>query len=76
MMFEQFNIEEVNLMCVFDTSSRDALIAELAAALPSFDEPGLAEIAENVLRKLQAMSNADYAALELYPEYDDYDEGV
>jgi hypothetical protein len=76
MMFEQFTIEEVNLICIFDTSSKDALITELTAAVPEFDEPGLDEIAESVLAKLAKMSDADFAALELYPEYEDYDEEV
>ena len=73
-MFEQFNIEEVNLMCIFDMSSRAALIAEITAAIPEFDEPELADIAENVIGKLTEMSDADFTALELYPEYEDYDE--
>ena len=73
-MYEQFNIEEVNLMCIFDTSSRAALIAEITAAIPEFEEPELTEIAENVLGKLATITDADFSALELYPEYEDYDE--
>ena len=76
MMFEQFTVEEVNMICIFDRSSKDALITELTAAMPEFDEPGLDEIAESVLAKLAKMSDADFAALELYPEYEDYDEEV
>jgi hypothetical protein len=73
-MFEQFTVEEINLMCIFDTSSRDALIAELTVAVPEFTEPELAEIAEGVLNRLSQMTDADFAALELYSEYGDYDE--
>jgi hypothetical protein len=75
-MFEQFTVEEVNLICIFDTSSRDALIAGLCAALPDFDEPELAEITESVLGRLATMSDTDFDALELCPEYEDYDEEV
>jgi hypothetical protein len=67
-----FTIEEVNLMCVFDTSSRERLISELTAAV--FDEPDMAEIAANILKKLNQMSDLEFAALELYPEYGDYEE--
>ena len=74
MMDELFTVEEVNLMCIFDTSSRSALIAELTAAIHGFDEPELTEIAGSVLTKLTKMSDADFTALELYPEYEDYDE--
>ena len=73
-MDELFTVEEVNLMCIFDTGSRDALITELTAALPEFDEPELAWIAESALNKLAGMDDAVYAALELYPEYEDYEE--
>lgn len=76
MMFEQFTVEEVNLMCIFDTSGKEALIAGIAAALPDFDEPELNEIAQSVLERLIRMSDADFSALELYPEYEDYDEEV
>jgi len=75
-MFEQFTVEEINMICIFDRSSKDALITELTEAMPEFDEPGLDEIAESVLAKLAKMSDADFAALELYPEYEDYDEEV
>ena len=74
MMFELFTIEEVNLMCVFDTSSRDALIAELRLCIPTIDEPEMTEIAESSLAKLNKMTGAEFAALELYPVYEDYDE--
>jgi len=74
MMFELFTIEETNLICIFDTSGRSALIAELAAAVSNFEEPELTEIAETALCKLSKMSDTDFAALEFYPEYEDYDE--
>ena len=73
MMSELFTIEEVNLMCIFDTSKRDALIAELTEAIPDFDEPELVEIAEGVLDKISTMSDEDFAALNLCPEYEEYD---
>ena len=79
-MPEQFTVEEVNLMCIFDISSRDALIGGLTAAIPDFGESaqdGLAElieIAENVLSKLAAMSDADFSVLGLYPEYNEESE--
>jgi len=75
-MDEQFTVEEVNLMCIFDTSSRTALISDLSSALPDFDEPELSEIAETVLGRLRKMSGEDFAALELYPVYEDYNEEV
>jgi hypothetical protein len=74
-MFELFSVEEINLMCIFDTSGRSVLIAELTAAVSSFEEPELAEIAEAAINKLNKMSDADFAVLEFDPEYGGYDEG-
>jgi hypothetical protein len=73
-MFEQFTIEEINLMCIFDITSRDALVASITAAIPDFDELELIEIAEGILNRLSHITDADFAALELCPEYGDYDE--
>jgi len=73
-MNELFTVEEVNLMCIFNTSSRKLLMTELTAAIGGFDEPELIEIAETALAKLSEMSNEDFAALDLYPEYGDGEE--
>ena len=73
-MLELFTVEEINLMCIFDASSRAILIDEVASAMPYFDEPEFAEIAESVLAKLNMLNDADFDALELYPEYNDYDD--
>ena len=73
-MNDLFTVEEVNLICIFDTSSRNALIESLTVAIQDFDEPELTEIAEGVRSRLSIMSDADFAALELYPEYEDYAE--
>jgi hypothetical protein len=76
-MFEtkgRFTVEEVNLMCIFDTSSRAALMSELTAAMRDFSDEELLDIVENALTKLGKMSDGDFAALTFYPEWGDYDE--
>jgi len=35
-----FNVEEMNLMCIFNTDSRDALVADLRESLPDVYDPG------------------------------------
>ncbi len=64
-----FTVEEENLICIFDTGSRAALIADIRGVLPDFDEPELREIAETALRKLEAMSDDDFSGLVFEPEY-------
>lgn len=75
-MIDRFSIEEINMMCIFEISSKNALITELTAAMPDFTEPGLDEIAENIISKLNKMTDAEFTALKLYPEYNDYESEV
>jgi hypothetical protein len=73
-MTEQFTIEEINLICIFNTNSRNELISELIEALDDFEDDEIFEIALNALNKVSKISDADFAALEFYPIYDDDDE--
>ncbi len=66
-----FTVEEENLLCIFDTSSRAALMDGLITAMPDFEEAELIEIAGNALLKLENMSDADFASLMFSPEYFD-----
>ena len=68
---DTFTVEEENLICAFDTSSLDAAIKDISAAMPDFDEPELIEIAGNALRKLETMTDAEYSALIFSPAYYD-----
>jgi hypothetical protein len=70
-----FTVEEENLICVYGASGRDALISDIRAALPDYDEPEMRDIAESALKKLEAMTNAEFSALTLSPAYDDETEG-
>ena len=63
-------VEEENLLCIFDTSSRTALISDIRAALPDYDEPELLETAKSALRKLETMTDVEFAATRLSPEFD------
>lgn len=75
-----FTVEEVNLMCVFDTASRMNLIQALTEAVTGFDtgdplsDAEMFEIARSALNKVSKLTDAEFAALELVPEYEDYDE--
>ena len=68
-----FTVEEENLICAFDTTSRIALINNIREAMNDFDEDAdeMREIAEGALRKLEAMDDAEFSALILSPAYDD-----
>lgn len=70
---EKFTMEQAGLMCIFDTSSRTRLMEDLNEALPDTDDEDMAGLMREVLDRLEAMTDAEFDALELDPPYD-YDE--
>ena len=68
-----FTFEEMNLMCIYNTGSRTGLIdalTEMRGEL-SPEEVELRELTDSALMKLRAMSDAEFAELELYPDFDE-----
>lgn len=70
-MIEQFTVEEINLLCIFDTQNRTKLISELSEAITDMEDDEMFEIAQNALNKVSKMSDENFATLEFYPEYGD-----
>lgn len=69
---ENFTFEEKNLLCIYNTGSRSGLIdalTEMRGEL-SPEEAELREMTDSALGKLRAMSDAEFAELELYPDFD------
>jgi len=64
-----FTIPEENLICIYDTSSRKALINGIADAKSFFEEPELIEITDRVLCVLNAMTDDEYATITFHPAY-------
>ena len=71
----EFTIEEINLMCIYDTGTRqglmDALKAMLGDLLP--EEAELRQLTESVLARLNGMRDDEYAQMQesLIPAYDE-----
>ena len=76
MNYTLFTVEEENLLCVFDTSSRATLTAGVRAALHELGDEGLEmlEIANSALSKLETMSDDEFSKIAFSPAYGD-DEG-
>ena len=67
-----FTFEEKNLLCIYNTGSRSGLIdalTEMRGEL-SPEAAELREMTDSALGKLRAMSDAEFAELELYPDFD------
>ncbi len=68
-----FTFEETNLLCIYNTGSRAGLIdalTEMRGEL-SPEEAELRELTDSALGKLQAMTDAEFDELELYPDFDE-----
>lgn len=72
---EKFTVEEINLMCVYDTGTRTGMLAELKAMQTHLepDETELLDLTRSVTEKLSAMSDEEYAVLSetLIPDYEE-----
>ena len=68
-----FTNDEINLMCIYNTGTREGLIAELAQmrGYLGTEETELLTLTDSVLGKLRNMSNTEYAELDLFPDFED-----
>ena len=70
-----FTNDELNLMCIYDTGTRTGLLEALTTMKEVLEpeETELREMTDSVIDKLSAMSDAEYAELELFPDFDKED---
>lgn len=62
----RFTVEEINLMSIYHTGTRQELIAEMTAALPDMDTD-FQELTRRVVNKLAGMTDGDFSQLTLDP---------
>ena len=72
----RFSIEELNLMCIYDTGTRSGLIAGLEKISTELapEDAELAELIQSALKKLTTMSDQEYGELILVPDYKEEDD--
>ena len=70
-----FTNDELNLMCIYDTGTRTGLIEALSTMRKQLeaDETELLQMTNSAIKKLRSMSDEDYAALELFPDFNEED---
>jgi hypothetical protein len=68
-----FTNDEINLICIYNTRTREGLIDELTQmrCYIGADETELLTLTDSALVKFRHMSDAEYAALELFPDFDE-----
>lgn len=63
-----FTVEETNLMCCFDTSSRDKLIAEMKELPLNNLDDEMTELLSHTIRKLEQMTDNEFSELYIMPD--------
>jgi hypothetical protein len=66
-----FTVEENNFICIYDTRDRGRLLAGIRESLPYFMEPELKELAQRMIGRLESMTEHEFAALVLAPDYEE-----
>ena len=71
-----FTYEEQQLMSIYNTGTRESLIAELTQMRRYLgtEEADLRVLTDSAIQKLKAMTDEYYAALDLIPDFDAEDE--
>ena len=62
---DKFTVEEINLMCVFEGQDRMGMVADIENVIPHIQDSDMVELAGQVLGKLEAMSNEEFAQVAL-----------
>ena len=70
-----FTNDEMNLMAIYHTGTRDGLMDALTAMREYLeeDEAELRDMTYSVLKKLNAMTDSEYDELVLIPDFDEED---
>ena len=63
----KFTVEEINFMCMFETQDRKDMIGQIRQVMPHIKDSDMEELAEQVLGKLQNMSDEEFAGVVLEP---------
>ena len=63
-----FTVEETNLMCCFNTSSRKRLIDDMKSVTLNNTDGEIVELMYKTVQKLEAMSDAEFDALYIAPD--------
>lgn len=67
-----FTNDEVNLMCIYNTGTREGLIAELEQmrGYLGSEETELLALTDSTLGKLRKMNDEEYAKIDLFPDFE------
>ena len=65
-MNELFTAEEINLMCIYDTANRAALLADLKLSLADVYDPDMREVIHTAKAKLETLTDTVFQDIGFY----------
>ena len=65
---KNFTVEEINLMCCFNTSSRKRLIDDMKNVTLSNVDGEIAELMYKTVQKLESVTDAEFEKLYIMPD--------
>ena len=68
----RLNVEEMNLLYMFNTSNRKAAVQDILDRFPFLENEELKEICQQTVRKLEAMTDEEFEAID-FTIYDEED---
>lgn len=66
-----FTVEEMNLMCIYDVSSKRILIKSMASSLPFVEDDELKTLIKSLTVRLERMSDDAFSAIVFASAFDD-----
>ena len=70
-----FTVEEMNLIRAMDHTCRRMAIFDIKTSIPNIEDHELKELCEKALKKITAMTDADFAAID-FAVYEEVEENV
>ena len=61
----KFTVAEINFMCVFETQNRMKMMEEIRRIMPHIKDSDMEDLAGQVMRKLDGMTDKEFAELVL-----------
>lgn len=61
----KFTVEEINFMCVFETQDRTQILEDIRQVMPHIKDSDMEKLVEQVLGKLQSMTDEEFAEVSL-----------
>lgn len=68
----RLNVEEMNLLYMFDTSNRKAAVQDILDRFPFLENEELKEICQQTVKKLETMTDEEFGQIDFSVYEEDY----